>query len=138
MTEFRFFDTNILLSLYDRRDGTKRRRAAEIFRQCLEMKTLVLSTQVVQEFHAAATRKLGLPLSRAQELAADLCRLQVVSIGCTHILRATEIQRRFDVSFWEALILSAAQAAGASLLYSEDLQHGQNDDGVQVRNPFRD
>ena len=138
MTEFRFFDTNILLYLYDRRDVTKRRRAAEIFRQCFEAKTLVLSTQVVQEFYAAGTRKLGLPLSRAQELVADLCRLRVVSIGCPQVLRATEIQCRFDVSFWDALILSAAQAAGASLLYSEDLQHGQNYDGVQVRNPFRD
>jgi predicted nucleic acid-binding protein len=137
MTEFRFLDTNILLYLYDRRDERKRRRAAEIFRECWEARTLVISTQVIQEFYAAGTRKLGLKPSRAYELLVDLCRLRVVSIGCSHILRATEIEGRFAVSFWDALILSAAQAAGASLLYSEDLQHGQKYGEVQVQNPFQ-
>ena len=97
----------------------------------------MISTQVIQEFYSAGTRKLGLEPSRAYELLVDLCRLRVVSIGCSHILRATEIERRFAVSFWDALILSAAQAAGASLLFSEDLQHGQKYGEVQVQNPFQ-
>lgn len=137
MTEFRFFDTNILLYLYDRRDERKRRRAAEIFRDCWETKTLVISTQVIQEFYAAGTRKLGLDSARAHGLLVDLCHLRVVSIGCAQILRATEIERRFAVSFWDALILSAAHTAGASIVYSEDLQHGQDYDGVRVQNPFQ-
>ena len=108
MTESRFLDTNILLYLYDRRDERKRRRAAEIFRDCWEAKTLVISTQVIPEFYSPGTRKLGLDSSRAHELVADFCHLSVVNVGCSHILRATEIERRFAVSFWDALILSAA------------------------------
>jgi predicted nucleic acid-binding protein len=137
MTELRFFDTNILLYLYDRRDVRKRQRAAEIFRECIDTKILVISTQVIQEFYAAATRKLYLGLPQASDLVADLCRLRVVSIQCSHILRATEIQHRFQVSFWDALILAAAHATGASILYTEDLQDGQDYGGVQAQNPFR-
>lgn len=137
MTKFRFFDTNVLLYLYDKRDLVKRMRAVETFRECLEAQTLVISTQVVQEFYAAATRKLGLDLVQAQNLVADFCRLRVVSIGCSHILSATEIQRRFGISFWDALIVSAGQAAGATILYTEDLQDGQDYGGVRVQNPFR-
>ncbi len=137
MTEFRFFDTNILLYLYDKRDPVKRTRAVEIFRECLETQTLVISTQVIQEFYAAATRKLGLDLVQAQNLVADFCQLRVVSIGCSHILSATEIQRRFGISFWDALIVATAQAAGASFLYTEDLQDGQDYGGVRAQNPFR-
>ncbi len=137
MTEFCFFDTNVLLYLYDRRDAVKRMRAAETFRQCLEAGTLVISTQVVQEFYAAATRKLYLDLPQARNLVVDLCRLRLVSIQCPHILQAMEIQRHFGVSFWDGLILAAAQAGEARVLYTEDLQDGQNYDGVLARNPFR-
>jgi predicted nucleic acid-binding protein len=123
--------------MYDQRDVTKRTRAAELFRQCLHAETLVISTQVVQEFYAAATRKLSLEPSKARDLVADLCGLRVMSIQCSHIVRAMNLQRQFGVSFWDALILSAAEAAGASVLYTEDLQDGRKYGGVEVRNPFR-
>jgi len=137
MIEFRFFDTNILLYMYDRRDAAKRIRAVETFRQCLHAETLVISTQVIQEFYAAATRKLNLELSKARDVVADLCGLRVISIQCSHILRATELQGRLTVSFWDALILATAESAGARVLYTEDLQDGQNYNGVEARNPFR-
>jgi len=138
MNERRFFDTNILLYLYDQRDAAKRMRAVEIFRECINAGTLVISTQVIQEFYAASTRKLNLDRLKARDLVSGLCRLRTVSIHCEHILRATDIQSRFGVSFWDALILATAQAAGAHVLYTEDLQHGQDYDGVAARNPFRD
>ena len=137
MTELRFFDTNILLYMYDRRDAAKRMRAVETFRQCLHAETLIISTQVIQEFYAAATRKLNLELSKARNLVADLCGLRVISVQCSYIVRATELQSRFGISFWDALILATAEAAGAHVLYTEDLQDGQNYDGVEARNPFR-
>ena len=137
MIERRFFDTNILLYLYDQRDAAKRMRAVEIFRECVNAGTLVISTQVIQEFYAAATRKLNLDPLKARELVSGLCRLRIVSIHCTHILRATDIQSRFQISFWDALILATAAAAGARVLYTEDLQHGQAYDEVEARNPFR-
>src|SRR3982751_6309969 len=136
MTEFRFFDTNVLLYMYDQRNAVKHVRAVEVFRYCLQAGTLIISTQVVQEFYAAATRKLHLNLSEAHDLVADLCGLRVIHLQCSHILRATEVQRRFGISFWDALILAAAQAAGAHVLYTEDLQDGQDYDGVKVQNPF--
>jgi predicted nucleic acid-binding protein len=65
MSELAFFDTNVLLYMFDRRDPVKRRMAAEAFRRHFNSRTLVVSTQVVQEFYVAATRKLSLPPAKA-------------------------------------------------------------------------
>lgn len=137
MTELCFFDTNILLYMFDRRDAAKRSRAVETFRRCIAEETLVISTQVVQEFYVAATRKLGVDSGAARDIAVDLCALRVAAIQSRHVLLAIELERRFTVSFWDALILAAAQTAGARILYTEDLNHEQNYDGVEAINPFQ-
>lgn len=137
MSELAFFDTNILLYMYDRRDERKRSRAAATFREHFEARTLVISTQVLQEFYVCATAKLSLQPAVARELVADFCELPVVAINSKNILRATEIAPRFKLSFWDALILSAAEAAGAALVFTEDLSHGHSYFGIRALNPFR-
>ena len=77
--------------------------------------------QVLQEFYVCVTAKLALPAAQARELVSDLCELRVVAVANEQILRAAEIAPRIKLSFWDALILSAAEAAGASLLLTEDL-----------------
>jgi len=136
MSELAFFDTNVLLYMYDRRDAVKRSRAAEAFRQHLQDRTIVISTQVIQEFYVCATTKLSLPASQARELISDLTELRVVTVESKQIQRAAEIAPRFKISFWDALILSAAEAAGTPLLLTEDFSHGHSYLGIRAVNPF--
>ncbi len=134
MNEIAFFDTNIFLYARDARDPVKQTIAANVL---VSAKTVVISTQVVQEFYAAATKKLHLAPSDAALEAKALCGLAMVTIGCAEILRATEIARRYRISFWDALIVSAAETAGADFLFTEDLAHGQRIGPLQIINPFR-
>ncbi len=136
MNEIAFFDTNILLYISDRRDRLKREIAQITFNKHLESHTLAISTQVVQEFYSVAIKKLRMaPLDAASEVEA-LCGLTLVTVGCTEILRAIGIERRYRISFWDALIVSAAESAGAATLLTEDLSHGQQLGSVRVVNPF--
>jgi predicted nucleic acid-binding protein len=67
-----------------------------------------------------------------------LSELNIVTIQLTHILRAMDLERRFQVAFWDALILAAAETCGADVLYTEDLTHGRKYGTVRVVNPFRE
>ena len=136
MSELAFFDTNVLLCLYDRRDEVKRHKAAETFGAALQSSALVISTQVVQEFHVSATRKLGLSHREAQSLVSDLCHLPLIAISASEILQAVQLEAHFRITFWDALILSAAETAGAEILYSENFFHSRKYGSVRVVNPF--
>jgi predicted nucleic acid-binding protein len=99
----------------------------------------VLSTQVLQEFFVTVTRKLARPLP-ADEAEAALRRLAeppVVAVDPDQILAAAVSSRRDRISFWDALILTAASVAGCEEVLSEDLQHGRSFGRVRVVNPFR-
>jgi predicted nucleic acid-binding protein len=129
-----FFDTNVLLYMYSQADVDKQARAQTLFRSCTGR--MVLSTQVVQEFYVAGTRKLGLPRRKVQEAAAALSALPLVIIGPAQILSAICLEKRYKISFWDGLILAAAETGGAQVLYTEDLTDGQWYGTVTVRNPF--
>jgi predicted nucleic acid-binding protein len=135
--EVAFFDTNILLYMHDHRDPGKQHRADEAFRKHSEANTLVISTQVIQEFYVIATRKLFLPAAQAKEWIERLCDLRPIPIDAAKILRAADLAGQFHLSFWDALILAAAEAAGASVLLSEDFNDGQLYGSVRVQNPLR-
>ena len=124
-----FFDTNILVYLYDADAPEKKERAGELFETEASAGREVLSTQVLHEFYVAVTRKLAVPLQ--PEAAEDDVR-----IGSEIILPAIGRSRRRQFSFWDALIIEAALAGGADRLLTEDLQHGQVIDGLRIENPF--
>jgi predicted nucleic acid-binding protein len=115
-------------------DKTKRERA-----QALMIATpFALSAQVLQEYIANALRKKQLGISETNihamlELAATST---VLPVSLELILTSVQIRRKFQVSHWDATIIAAAMELGCSTLYSEDLNHGQNYDGVRVVNPF--
>jgi len=129
-----FFDTNVLLYMYSAADRVKQARAQELFRRCSGR--MLLSTQVVQEFYVAGERKCGLPHRKMREAAAALLELPLVIIGREQILSAFGIQEQYRISFWDALILSAAESGGAESVYTEDLNDGQRYGAVTVHNPF--
>jgi len=131
-----FLDANILLyaSSAASADAKKRSRAQSLM---IEQR-FALSAQVLQEFIANALRKKSLGLTEANidatlELASHV---PVQPITRELIVEAVALRRRFQVSHWDATILAAARALGCHTLYSEDLNHGQDYEGVRVVNPF--
>ena len=131
-----FFDTNILLCMYGAADPQKRQCARELFGRCAEDGSILLSTQVIQEFYAAGSRKLRMPRAELREAVAALLDLPFVVVSAEEITAAIHAEERHQISFWDALILSAAESGGASVLYTEDLSDGQQYGSVQVTNPF--
>lgn len=133
-----FLDTNIIVYAYDRSAGSKREIAKEIMVDLWNSGKGLLSTQVLQEFFVIATNKIGKPLDRgiAREILYDLLRWDVVVNDGEAILSAIDIQLKYGFSFWDSMIISSAQAGGASLLLSEDITDGQTIAGVTVKNPF--
>ena len=133
-----FFDTNILVYLFDTDSPDKRRKARALFQKHAEAGDILLSTQVLQEFYVTVTRKLARPLEAkaATEAVTRFAELPVVQIDSKLILSAIHRSRDSQLSFWDALVVQAAIEGHANTLYSEDMQDGQTFDGVQVVNPF--
>ena len=133
-----FFDTNVLLYLFDNSVPKKKARAQEVFFGEVEAGRAVLSTQVLQEFYVNVTRQLAepLPAAVAEARVQDFARLPLVRVDEAMILAAIERHRSMSLSFWEALILEAALRGGADRLLTEDMQHGQKIEGLIVQNPF--
>ena len=131
------FDTNILLYMYSRADSGKQRKALELFRSHAQSGRLLVSTQVVQEFYVAGARKLGMPRPELLTLVSAFLELPLVIITAGLIRTAIDTEARYSISFWDALIVAAAESAGAETLFTEDLNHGQRYGNVTVRNPFQ-
>jgi len=132
-----FLDANILLYSCSQAPADASKR------QCAEQLMLTtrfgLSTQVLQEFIANALRKKALGISEANiDATLSLGSLvPVLPVTLELIITGVSLRRRYQVSHWDATIIAAAQALDCTTLYSEDLSHGQDFDGVRVVNPFR-
>lgn len=131
-----FIDTNVLLYADDLDAGEKTSVARELLRERLGQRSGVISTQVLQEFYVNATKKLGLDPAAAQARVKLYGGLSLVLIDLELVLGAIELHRLELISFWDALIVRAAERADCDILYSEDLQHGRRYGRLQVVNPF--
>jgi predicted nucleic acid-binding protein len=127
-----FFDTNVLLYLLSE-DTAKADRAEDLLAE-----GGVISVQVLNEFAAVASRKLGLTWPEIREVletAQSLCRVEPLTVA-THE-RGLAIAERYGFSIYDSLIVSSALLAGCSALWTEDMQDGQRlDDQLTVKNPF--
>ena len=133
-----FVDTNILVYAYDRGAGDKHELAQRALEQLWTEGDGALSTQVLQELYVNVRRKARQPISitSARSLIADYMAWDPVVNDGTSILEAMDAERRYKLSFWDALIVVAAQKSEADELLSEDFSHGQQFGSVRVRNPF--
>jgi predicted nucleic acid-binding protein len=131
-----FLDTNVLVYTDDDDSPAKRRRALDLFAECRRSRQGVVSTQVLQEYFVTSTRKLGVDPVVARRKTEIFGRLHLVTLRLEDILGAIDLLRLHRFSFWDALILRAALASGCTRLYSEDLQHGQRVEGLEIVNPF--
>lgn len=133
-----FFDTNILLYLFDRNAKQKRLIAEELFRHHQQSGSLRLSLQVVHEFAAnLLSKKFDVPRKTVMEIVTDLLTLGVTTMRGEDTRTALRFLDEFGVGFWDALVLAAAQREGCKILYSEDFQHDRMYGAVKVINPFR-
>ena len=139
MSDRYFVDTNILMYAHDTSAGPKHERAKAVVEELWRDRTGVVSTQVLQELSVNLRRKAGRPLDTkaTRELVVDYLTWQVVVNGGDSILEALDLEARHQISFWDALVLQAAQASGAEILYSEDLSDDQMYGSVRVINPLR-
>lgn len=133
-----FVDSNVLLYAASGRadDAPKTARA----RQLIKEERVGVSFQVLQEFYANAVnpRKLNLSSAEAAKWCAVWMQFPMGTLGLETFVRTLELAHRFQISNWDAAILAAAAQLGCAIVYSEDLSHGQDYDGVRVENPFRD
>lgn len=136
MTDVVFVDTNILIYAHDCTAGKKRERAAQALERLWDDQTGRISVQVLQEFYVTVTQKLATTRAAAREIIRTYTPWVHHPTSPLTILRASEIAELSQLSFWDALIVASAEQAGASRLYTEDLNAGQVIVGVTIINPL--
>ena len=138
MSGVAFVDSNILIYAHDLDAGVKRERAVAKLRELWDSGAGRLSVQVLQEFYVNATQKLATPIARST--AREIIKTYGVWIRhattVDTVARATEIADLARISFWDALIVAAAEEADADEVLSEDLNAGQSIVGIRVVNPL--
>ena len=133
-----FVDTIILVYAHDRAAGDKHHRARVLIEKLWNGGGGVLSTQVLQELCVNVRRKSSHPLSveETRRLIQDYSSWTIVTNTAESVIEALDIESRYNISFWDALIVQAAGSSGATVVYSEDLAHGQSYGSVRVVNPL--
>ena len=139
MTGLFFVDTNILVYARDKSESEKQPLAREGMEHLWKTQQERISMQVPQEYYQVVTRRLqpGLKRSIAHEDIRDLMAWSPVAIDRQVLEHARAAEERFRLSWWNALIVGAARQAGCRYLLSEDLQNGQDLDGLTIVDPFR-
>jgi predicted nucleic acid-binding protein len=139
MSDKAFVDTNIILVYaHDLDAGEKNTVARKLLTELWESRLGIVSTQVLQEFYVMLTKKIQRPLDvpTVRRLVRNYSAWEVVVNGVQNIVQASEIQEAHRLSFWDALIDSAAFAGNAATILTEDLSHGQQIEGILIQNPF--
>ncbi|MDR1968518.1 MAG: PIN domain-containing protein [Burkholderiaceae bacterium] len=121
-----FFDTDVLVYAMDADDPARQEIAIERSARAAREDSIVLSTQVLQEFYNITTRKLHTPLSavEATRQLTQLSAFEAVGASAQSVLAAAELARKHRLPWWDALILEAALRANADVLVTENGQHG--------------
>jgi predicted nucleic acid-binding protein len=132
-----FVDTNVLIYALDAGDPQKQQAARAWRAELWRSRRGRVSFQVLQEFYVQVTRKWPAAQDAARAEVRDLLAWRPVNADAEMIERAWKIQDRYGFSFWDALVVAATRFASCPYLLTEDLQAGQNLDGVLVVNPFR-
>jgi predicted nucleic acid-binding protein len=133
-----FVDSNVLVYAHNPAEELKSSVARNLLQDLWADLSGRTSIQVLNEFYAVITRKLSVRMSQDAAWAEveEFFRWNPQQLDCELLRQARQIEARYRLSWWDSLIVAAAQLQGCSLLYTEDLQHGATFDGVRVVNPF--
>ena len=134
-----FLDTNIFVYSFDRSSPAKLRRSAQLVRQAAATRKGVVSYQVVHEFFNVALRRFAPPMTvaEAEQYLGTVFR-PLLAIHSSQLLyaEALRLQNRYRLAWYDSVIVAGAIEAQCSILYSEDLQHGQEFGDLRIENPF--
>ena len=133
-----FIDTNVIVYAYDGGAGSKQERSLELIGRLFDTLSGCLSTQVLTEFYSVAIKKLKMSSREAEDVIYDLRRWTTHRPDHGDILSACRLHRESNTSWWDAIIVNSAIAMNCSILWTEDLQHGQHFGSVLVQDPFRE
>jgi predicted nucleic acid-binding protein len=138
MSDRIFVDTNILVYAHDLSAGDRHAKASAIIESLWETETGVTSTQVLEEFYVTLTRKIrnALKPNEAREIIRNYIAWPVQINDPETTIRASEIEEKNILSFWDAMIVAAALRLQAQKIITEDLNHGQIIEGILIENPF--
>lgn len=133
-----FVDTNILVYAHDLSAGGRHAKASAVIENLWEAETGALSAQVIQEFYVTITRKIKNPLkpAEAREIIRNYLAWPVQVNDAELTIRASEIEEKNSLSFWDSLIVAAALRLQAKKIITEDLNHGQIFEGILIENPL--
>jgi predicted nucleic acid-binding protein len=136
--ERQFVDTNVFVYAYDKGDGIKQKLARKLITGLWKSRKGCISIQVLQELYVTMIKKAStpLPFGTASQIIADLSEWIHHVPGAGDVLEAINIQQRYGISFWDAMIVNSAYITSCSVLWTEDLNSGQVYGNVTVYNPF--
>ena len=128
----------MLVYAFEKSSSPKKRVAQRLISELMEEDRLRVSTQVLQELFITLTRKVSQPCSSDEALAVleDLTAWPLMAVDYAAIRAAVGLAGQAKISFWDALVVVAAARTGAAVLYTEDMNNGQEILGVRIRNPF--
>ncbi len=140
-TDKSFIDSNVLIYSYDSADPRKQSVAAALVADILMQGNGAVSVQVLGEFFNSVTRRIANPLSveeagRAVDAIGSSATLDVLNIDMEMVHRAIATHRQYGTTYWDSLIIAAAERAGCSAILSEDFNTGQSYHGIVAVNPF--
>ena len=137
-THLCFVDTNVLMYALDKGMSPKKQIARRLVQELMEGNRTRVSTQVLQELYVVLTRKVSHRCSNEDALAVldDLTAWPLTVVDYAAIRAAADLAERSKLSFWDALIVISAARAGAAMIYTEDLNDGQEILGIRISNPL--
>ncbi|MGI5098387.1 PIN domain-containing protein [Treponema socranskii] len=133
-----FIDTNILVYTLNSTDSYKQTKARKIMEKVVDLHQPVISTQVLKEFYVVATTKLKADRIIVKNIIHNFCNIEIVQNDLELIEQAIDTSVISQLSFWNSLIIAAAEKAKCEFIISEDLNPGQTYRGVMVINPFKE
>lgn len=131
-----FIDTNIIIYANDKRDKKKQLKAIKLITDLIKSNNGTISTQVLQEYAYVAIKKLNQRYDIVLRQVKLLESFEVINQSSDMICRAIEIMQTYKINFWDSCIISNAEYANCSVIYSEDLNTGQYYSGIKIINPF--
>ena len=132
-----FIDANVVVYASDPSDQRKNELAVEILADAFDNDKYVISSQVLNEFVNTALNKLKKTDEEVVGYLRQLKTIRVVSVSADWLERAIEIRTRYDLQFYDSLLLAAAEALGCDEFLTEDLNDGQTYGSVKAINPFK-
>ena len=131
-----FIDTNVLVYTQASDEPRRQRMALDLLRELFETASGVISTQVLNEYANVAIKKLRLPPSKVRAQLLFWEQLEVIQVTPAIIHAGLDLHQTRSLSFYDGLIVAAAQTSGCTVLYSEDMHAGEAVNGVRIVNPF--